>query len=227
MTIQHGVESSQNDLRTIPTRRTEGGGATNRTQSFFDSLVAAMRENPVAAALIGGGAFWLLTGEKLKRAAPAAASAGFNIAVGNLRSPSAVQRTTWPPAAPEKDQSSHVGQTLHDAGSAASDAVFDAADKIKDRFDEGVAYAREGVVQPEKEALANVKSSVTAIFEQQPLVLGVVGVAVGTAIASAFPPTDFENKWAGELSDDVRTDLSTRAGAVSQSLREASNKLTS
>lgn len=101
------------------------------------------------------------------------------------------------------------------------------ADKIKDRFDEGVAYARENVVQPGKEALTNAKSSLAAIFERQPLVLGLVGLAVGMAIASAFRPTDLENKWAGELSDDVKTDLSTRAGAVSQSLREASNKLKS
>ena len=36
---------------------------------FFDSLVTAVRDNPLAAALIGGGAFWLLAGdEKLKSA---------------------------------------------------------------------------------------------------------------------------------------------------------------
>ena len=38
--------------------------------SFVDSVVMAARENPVAAALIGGGALWLLIGnEKLKSAA--------------------------------------------------------------------------------------------------------------------------------------------------------------
>ena len=38
--------------------------------SFVDSVIIAARENPVAAALIGGGALWLLIGnEKLKSAA--------------------------------------------------------------------------------------------------------------------------------------------------------------
>ena len=39
------------------------------TQSgFVDNLVEAARENPLAAALIAGGAFWLLAGnESLKR----------------------------------------------------------------------------------------------------------------------------------------------------------------
>jgi hypothetical protein len=29
---------------------------------FFDSLTSAVQENPLAAALIGGGALWLLIG---------------------------------------------------------------------------------------------------------------------------------------------------------------------
>ena len=38
--------------------------------SFVDGLTAAVRENPLAAALIGGGALWLLIGnDKLKNAA--------------------------------------------------------------------------------------------------------------------------------------------------------------
>ena len=46
--------------------------------SFVDSVVMAARENPLAAALIGGGALWLLIGnEKLKSAASSATAAAF------------------------------------------------------------------------------------------------------------------------------------------------------
>src|SRR6185312_10921674 len=49
----------------------ERNGAISGTQTgFLDSLVSAVRENPLSAALIGGGALWLLVGnEKLKNAA--------------------------------------------------------------------------------------------------------------------------------------------------------------
>jgi hypothetical protein len=202
---------------------------------FFDSLVSAVRENPLAAALIGGGAFWLLAGnKKLKSAASSTAAAASPIAEIGARkvrsAASALERTVAPPTAPEMDNegSFRVGETVREAGNAASDAVLGAADKIRDRFDEGVAYARENFSNlanplPGKEAFTRAQSSLAGVLERQPLVLGAVGLAIGAAVAGAFQTSDLENEWVGELSDDVKADLNTRAGAVSQSLREASD----
>jgi hypothetical protein len=45
--------------------------------NFIDGLTAAARENPLAAALLGGGALWLLIGSnRLKNAASSVTSAG-------------------------------------------------------------------------------------------------------------------------------------------------------
>ena len=207
----------------------------SRTQtSFFDSLASAVQENPIAAALIGGGALWLLSGnDRLKGAASSAAAAAspmVDIGARNLRSAaSGLQRTAAPPTAPEMDHqgSFHVGETLRDAGNAASDAMSEAAEKISDRFDEGVAYARENFskLSPGKKSLAKAQSSLADMFERQPLVLGAIGLAIGAAVAGAFRPSDLENQWIGDLSDDVKADLNKRAGAVSESLREASDTL--
>ena len=130
----------------------------------------------------------------------------------------------------DHDRSFRVGETLRDAGNATSDAVSGAAEKIKDRFEEGVAYAREnfskvGDPLPGKEAFTKAQTSLADMLERQPLVLGAIGLAIGAAVAGAFRTSDLENEWIGELSDDVKADLNTRAGAVSQSLREASDTL--
>lgn len=199
---------------------------SNTQTGFFDSLAAAVQENPLAAALIGGGVLWLLSGnDRLTSAASSVAAAAppmLDTGARNLQSTSRLRRTVAPPTAPEMDHegSFHVGETLRDAGNSASDVVSE----IRDRFDEGVAYAREnfGKLSPSKESLAKAQSSLANMFERQPLVLGAIGLAIGAAVAGALRTSDLENQWVGDLSDDVKADLNTRAGAVSQSLREAS-----
>jgi hypothetical protein len=108
--------------------------------------------------------------------------------------------------------------------------VSDVAGKATDRFAEGVAYARENLgnlIKPfsGNEAFTKAQSSLGEVFDRQPLLLGAVVLAVGAAVAGAFETSALEQEWLGEFSDDIKADLNTRAGAVSQSLREASDTL--
>jgi hypothetical protein len=203
---------------------------------FIDSLVSAARENPLPAALIGGGAFWLLAGSAVKSAATSAAAAAspmVDIGARNLRSAAgSLQRTSAASTATEIDQdrSFGVGETMREPRKAASEAISGGADKIRDRFNEGVTYTRENFRKlsnplPGKEALTKAQSSLADMFERQPLVLGAIGLAIGAAVAGAFQTSELENDWIGDLSDDVKADLNTRVGAVSQSLRESSDTL--
>jgi ElaB/YqjD/DUF883 family membrane-anchored ribosome-binding protein len=183
--------------------------------SFLDNLKEAVGENPLSAALIGGGALWLLFGNERLKSAAASVSAA----------------TNRPPTAPEMDHGSlHDGHTLSAITSAASDASSGAANAIKDRLGEGATYARESFSKatealPPKETIANVQSSISSLIERQPMVLGAIGLAVGVAVASAFTASDLENEWIGEISDRVKEDLEARAGSVSHSVREASDEL--
>ncbi len=209
----------------------------NANNGFVGSLASAVQENPVAAALIGGGALWFLLGnDKLKAAvgsASAAASSAIDAGAQNLRgAASRFQTTSAPPTAPELDTdgSFRVSDAYRRTGAAASDAISGATEKVRDRFDDGVAFAQENLGRfsealPGKEDLSNMQSSLTILLGRQPLVLGAVGLAIGAAVAGAFQVSDVENVWVGNLSDKVKSDMSDRAGAVTQSLREASDIL--
>ena len=148
--------------------------------SFVDSVIIAARENPVAAALIGGGALWLLIGnEKLKSAASLATESFASADTGarsQRSSPLRYEGTPAPPTAPEMDHegSFGLGESLRHASKAASDTVSKAADQMKDRFDEGTAYARDnfsklGETLPGTETFTRAQSSFSDLLERQPL----------------------------------------------------------
>ena len=207
--------------------------------SFIDGLTAAARENPIAAALIGGGALWLLIGsDKLKNAAGSITSATAPIAdIGARAQTSAF--SSWEDsygsmrnrASRMQDEASHtVNETVSKARTAASDAMSGAAETMSERFDEGMVGAREmfdrvGRALPRKETLRQAQSSLSDLLERQPLVLGAVGLAIGATVAGALAKSSLEDEWVGDLSDGLKADLKERAGAVSQSVREASDTL--
>jgi hypothetical protein len=211
---------------------------TNTQTDFVEGLKTAARENPLAAGLIAGGALWLLIGnDRLKAALSSAAStASSTIDQGThpFRAMGSLKTTSAPPTAPEMDHEGHsvIGQSFRHAKSSAASAasgaaevISDAADSIKDRFEEGMAYAQEnfnkiGNPLPDRHTLESARSSLSDILERQPLVVGAIGLAIGAAIAGAFQTSEMENEWAGELSDTVKEDLTGRAEAVASSVRK-------
>ncbi len=203
--------------------------------NFLDNLKEAVRENPLSAALIGGGALWLLIGnERLKNAAASASAATAPLA--DIGAKSAVERAQIHEQSADRSGNRpriiaarrHIGcarprarhQRLHPAPQTRS----------KIGSEKGLLTRRESLSKaaealPPKETMAKVQSSLSDLLERQPLVLGAIGLAVGVAVAGAFTASDLENEWVGEVSDRVKEDLKARAGAVSQSAREASDTL--
>lgn len=201
---------------------------SNEKIGFFDNLLAAAKDNPLAAVLIGAGTFYLFTGnQKVMNAASAKAASPKDLHPLSSHSPLAdCERSATAPQGHESDATgSVVGETLRDVGGAASSALSGTADKIKDRLREGADYVRENIGAPGEEALRKTQSSLADLFERQPLVLGILGLTAGAAMAGAFRTTDLEKDWMGELSDEVKADLTTRAGAVSQNIHGVVDKL--
>jgi len=59
------------------------------------------------------------------------------------------------------------------------------------------------------------------MLNEQPLVLGAVGVALGAAIAAAVPRTRAEDEWLGEASDRLAHDLEAGGRDQLEKVREA------
>ena len=201
---------------------------SNEKIGFFDHLVAAAKDNPLAAVLIGAGTFYLFTGnQKVMNAASAKAAPPKDLHPLSSHSPLAARKrsATALQGHELEETGSIVGETLRDVGGAASSAVSGTTYMIKDRLREGTDYVRENIGGPGEEALRKTQASLADLFERQPLVLGILGLTAGAAMAGAFRTTVLEKEWMGELSDEVKADLTTRAGAVSQGIHGVVDKL--
>jgi len=209
----------------------------------MDGLTAAARENPLAAALIGGGAMWLLIGSDKLRIAVASSAApladigartkqtvvsSWDQAVESARHRSSQMQDK---AASNIDQTSrNINASLRDARVAASYAMSGTAEAMNEPSDKGMAGAREmfdrlGDVLPTKKTSGEAQSSLSDLLDRQPLVLGAIGVAIGATVAGALATSNVEDEWFGNVSDDLKADLKERVGAVSQSVQEASATL--
>ena len=201
---------------------------------FVDSLLTAAKDNPVAAALVGGGLIWLLTGdERMRTAAKSFTSAMASSKDAGARAPRSTASVfeTSPPTAPDLNNEARAAAgAIREAADAASEAASDAAEKVRGHLKDGVAYAQEtlsGIADPSvgKQAYEKAESALAAALERQPLLLGAVGIAIGAVVAGAFRVTTLESETMGRLSDNVKNDFGKRGEAVAQSLREASDTL--
>jgi hypothetical protein len=189
----------------------------DRVGPVVDRLNAAIRENPLAAGLIGAGVAWMFLGgpkgvgmltgtattavRKTRSAAAAGgsavagglAAAGSNIASGvkeaGARAADVVASIV--PELPEAPEPSEAKETS-DAGSSASSAIGDRTSSI----------AAAG-----REYGAAIQSRLSEGLERQPLLLGAIGLAIGAGIASTFATTAIEGELMGEPGTVVRGKL--------------------
>ena len=88
-----------------------------------------------------------------------------------------------------EDTASSIAAGAADMASSVGDAVSSKAHSLKRKGADADTLMRGGV---------------QALLDQDPFVLAALGVALGTAIGAALPPTEFEDEQLGALADQVR-----------------------
>jgi hypothetical protein len=208
------------------------------SENFVDRLTKASAANPLAAALIGGGALWLVLGnERLKSAASTLAEFSEPVAGAGGRVAQSVARSVEDAGSALQARVSATASSIGDRASQAassfrpeSNATTNDSANTTEVFDVDLEGAREvtrrlGRSLRESEKLAQAQSSLSDMLERQPLVLGAVGMVIGAVLAGAFGRTQTEDKLVGNVSDAVIFDLKERADAVSQTLQTSAATL--
>ncbi len=211
-----------------------------KRSGLVDDLNTAIRDNPLAAGLITAGALWMLFGNKGVGAAAAGIGAGIGATASGIgaaasgigsaaagaghmagKAGSAAFGSARSAAHAVGSAGSNVAATVASAGARGIDKVASivpdlSADESSDYYAEP-SRARTGTSFAESATgryAADVKSRLAQTFEQQPLLLGAVGLAIGAAIASSFATTRVESEWIGEQGAATRDKLKQTAKDV-------------
>jgi hypothetical protein len=106
-----------------------------------------------------------------------------------------------------KSASNDVRSGLSTASQGASDQVASSIDAVKEgagRMSDAVSSSFDPVPAIVGDAFDNIRDNLSETFRRQPLALGVLGLAVGAAVAAAMPVSNAENEFLGETSDLVK-----------------------
>ncbi|KQW67005.1 hypothetical protein ASE17_19705 [Phenylobacterium sp. Root77] len=217
--IEREVETARNDLdRTVEAlkdKMTPGQLIDEISRSFKGSgagdmmgtLGGQVRENPMAIAMIGAGMAWLMMGKSDQ--ASNNESAGTYPANGGLGL-----------ASTSEEGSSNHG--FSDAAGRVAEKAGEAASGLKEAVSGAAEHATQGLHDLGKQAGSagrRAARSFEDVLQQEPLIVGALGLAVGVAIGAALPPTAVEDRAFGAARDKLAHAGGEKLAAAAQGLR--------
>jgi hypothetical protein len=214
--------------------------------AFSMNLVNSVRDNPIPVALIGIGIAWLFAADRrrveyepvgryprsVRRPVRSAyADTGYDgmdeadyHAARDYgtddKDEGLMQRMaskTSDTAQGLKESASNVGQKLSDTASSVTGRVQQAGQSAQARMSE---MGRRSQMQMER-----AKDRFGQMMDEQPLVLGALGLAVGAALGAAIPSTRRENEMMGSVRDDLLDRAKETAREQAETLKQSAQRV--
>lgn len=188
---------------------------------FGRNLNEAVRNNPVPVALVGIGLAWMMMSGRQGSAAQSSTSNGGSssrsMGVGEM------------PGSDEDiysgDSGSGSGSDSSRAGSGSTANQRAMASGARASIASTTASARARVSDMShrsREQLGRARAGMSQVIDEQPVVVGALGVALGALLGAALPPTRRED----ELMGRTRDELISRAGSTARDAgRQAADRL--
>lgn len=182
---------------------------TSLPADFGRNMNETVRNNPLPVALVGIGLAWMM------------ASGRSGSAVHSPRMGARRHDERWQ----ESDSSSGLRDTAQHATDRARDIagemagqarerIADSADSMRERIADTAGGARERVsdlAHRTREQMDHARERASMMVNEQPLLVGALGVALGAAVGAALPETRREDELMGELRDDLMARGSEKA----------------
>lgn len=126
------------------------------------------------------------------------------------------------------DKASELGHRISDSTSSMTERARDMSHQARDRMQgsTGEARARAGELsQRSQQQYYRAKDSFGRMLDEQPLVLGILGVAVGTLLGAALPGTKREDEMMGRTRDDLLQKAKETANQQADRIKESAQRV--
>lgn len=173
------------------------GLARQHGGDFATNLGRSVRNNPVPVVLTSIGLAWMMAASNEPRAPSRGLAYSSDVsdkagsAKERMRSGVSSARSAASAAGDRAVQAKH---SLEDAASHAGDRVRLESDRLRRGFDH--------------------------LMDEQPLLVGALGIAIGAALGAALPRTEREDQLMGETSDSVRRSAKEKASETFDEARD-------
>lgn len=186
------------------------GGPTD----YINNLGEAVRANPIPSALVGIGLGWLMFSEGQHARGGATYSSSGGSSGGKMHEGlESAKEKMGETKGKISESTSHMKERVSHMAHSVSEKMHHAGERMHGAGDKARS-AREGfgdVSHRSAERVRHASSNVSQLAHEQPLLLGIIGLAAGAIVGAMIPPTPQEDALMGSASDRIK-EQATEAG---------------
>lgn len=192
------------------------GMAREHGGDFATNLGRSVRNNPMPVILTGVGLAWMMASSNEPRA-PVRRSASYG------------DYEDWTAEGVEDSGSDSSGRLKSGVSSAKSaiGSMGEKASRAKDSLKHsagslrhGTSGAVSGTGERVRMQSQRLRSNFESLMEEQPLIVGAIGIAIGAALGAAFPRTESEDRLLGETRDSTMRAAKQRATEAYEDVKD-------
>jgi ElaB/YqjD/DUF883 family membrane-anchored ribosome-binding protein len=179
-------------------------------RDFAANLGSSIKENPVPAMLAAVGIGWLMFGPRSPSRPVSAYGHYADYDLDDEGTAAGVGETI-------KNRVADTGEKVRSGAIAARDRLADSwtssKDAVRDRMSQTASTAQ---AQADR-----AREGFNTLLEEQPIILGALGLAVGAAIGAMLPSTEQEDRLLGPARDKTVSQIKERGAEAYERVRES------
>jgi hypothetical protein len=202
-----------------------------------ERILNTIKRNPEGLLLLAAGAVLLMRTNALQSSAGPTHEQDRNIRGSGAQASERIGDAARETMDTARSYASSAAKAAHETLDTARSYAASASDAARETVETARSYtlsasqyagqARRAVGEQSERVVRQTRSMAQGILQNQPLAIAAAGLAVGAALAAAFPPTKLERETLGSMGDQMSKAAERAGDQLKQATMKAGEKLKS